>query len=766
MDHIAEVEPAVMTDKRDGHLSLICDIGELTSLMSESKDIQSLLEQVVKLVASHLKADVGSIYLYDEPTDELSLAATIGLNPCAVGSVCMTTDEGLVGHTLARMEPICVGCAERHPLYKYFEESEEEQYQSFLSVPISLANDKIGVLVVQHKDEDYFNRSDVMALRAIAAQLAGTVANARLMMASRQPRPAAAGKVSLDALRFVKGEATVGGYAHAPAATLRPVDPLKEDRPGEAFHSSLKAFRSAMQKTTWQLRQLQDQLVQRLPESAALIFEAHHMMLKDPRFEKQISEHIQSGMAAAAAVRKVARQFMALFDSNPNPYIQEKSHDIEDLARRLLFNLEKASPEGNSPLDGHILIAAHLYPSDILKLVSENVAGIIFIGGGVTSHVAIIARSLKVPMIITRVTDLLKVPEGTPVVMDADVGTIYVNPSKEIRQQYRQRDRVRVEASSRSEAMHSVTCSRDGKRIELFANINLLSELALADKLKAEGVGLYRSEFPFIVRSAFPTEEEQRVVYHRLFEAMQGKPVFIRTLDLGGDKILPYLDIPKEENPELGLRSIRFSMRYREIFDQQLRAILRAGTAHAQLGIMFPMISSLDEYRAARQAVEDAQAALEEENLAYHPKPMIGAMVETPSLVSLMDELAREADFFSIGTNDFIQYMLAVDRTNENVASYYQPHHPAVLRSLSKIVAAAQRHDKPICVCGEVAHQKGFIPFLLGIGVERLSLDPQFLPAIQKEIAGISIAEAREHAKQLLSLSTLSDITKHKWNAE
>lgn len=747
-----------MTDTRDGHLSLICDIGELTSLMAKGNDIPSLLQEVVKLVASHLKADVGSIYLYEESTDELALAATVGLNPCAVGSVCMTTEEGLVGHTLSRMEPVCEGCADSHPRYKYFENSEEEQYQSFLSVPISLANDRIGVLVVQHRDKDYFNGSDVMALRAIAAQLAGTVANARLMMGTPGPNDAAAEKVSFEALRFVKGEATVKGYARAPAAILRPVDPMKEGRPDEAFHTSLEHFRKAMQKTLGQLRRLQEQLARRLPESAALIFEAHHMMLKDPRFEKQISELIKTRMPAAAAVRQVARHFMELFDNNPNPYIREKSHDIEDLARRLLFNLEKDHPNGDSPLEGRIVIAAHLYPSDILKLASENIAGVIFIGGGITSHVAIIARSLKVPMIITRVTDLLKVPEGTPVIMDADVGSIYVDPSQEIRRQFRQRERAIDKTAHKSSTMQPETVTLDGKRIELFANINLLSELSLAVDLKAEGVGLYRSEFPFIVRSAFPTEEEQRVVYTRLFDAMQGKPVFIRTLDVGGDKVLPYLDVPKEENPELGLRSIRFSLQHREIFDQQLRAILRAGARHAELGIMFPMISSLDEFRVAKLAVEEAQAALEKEALAYHPEPMIGAMVETPSLVPLMDDLAREADFFSIGTNDFIQYMLAVDRTNENVASYYQPYHPAVLRSLAQIVAVARKHGKPISVCGEVAHQTDFLPFLIGIGVERLSVDPQFLPVIQKEIAAISFETAQARAKKLLSYSTFSEM--------
>jgi phosphotransferase system, enzyme I, PtsP len=391
-------------------------------------------------------------------------------------------------------------------------------------------------------------------------------------------------------------------------------------------------------------------------------------------------------------------------------------------------------------------------------LASETVAGIVYVGGGITSHVAIIARSLNIPMIITNQTDLLRLPEGINMLMDAEMGTLYVNPSLEIRNQFEQRNEARQRAGRKGDDMQPITHTRDGVRIELFANINLLTELDLANDLKAEGVGLYRSEFPFIVRSAFPSEEEQRIVYGRLFSAMRDKPVYVRTLDIGGDKVLPYLNIPKEDNPELGLRSIRFSLQHRDIFDQQLRAILRAGANIDRLGIMFPMISSIDEFQAARQAVVEAQAALEGEGLDFHRHPDIGAMIETPALVHIMDELARQADFLSIGTNDFIQYLLAVDRTNENVASYFQPHHPSVLRALAHIVDIARQHETPTCVCGEVAHQKDFIPFLIGIGVRRLSVDPQFLPIIQKEIHNIDTGRAQAYVKHALTVSTLSEM--------
>jgi len=754
-----------MTEKKRQHLSLLYDISELSALVADSKDIDSFLQQVVQSVASHLNAEVGSIYLLDDRTDELVLRATKGLKPSSVGRIRMRIGEGLVGMTMARMAPFCDGTACDNPFFKYFEEAGEEPYTSFLAVPIGRGIEKIGVLVVQHSEADYFEAADVMALRAIAAQLAGTVANARLMMGLQQTvRPRSTTEL-MERLRFIKGEATVPGFALAPAALLKPEDPLLSDVPGADFRTSAKAYQRALKATLDQLRQLQEQLVRRLPESAALIFEAHHMILKDPRFDRQILNAIKLGMPAPDAVRQVARQFINLFEASPDPYIREKARDIEDLARRILFNLRKGKGTSKSPIDDHIVIASQLYPSDVLRLASESVAGIVLVGGGVTSHVAIIARSLKIPMIIAPQGDLLTVPDGAQVLMDADAGTIYIDPSDQIRRQFAGRNRLRRDAAEKAAAMQPQSFTADGRRIHLMANINLLGELPLARELKAEGIGLYRSEFPFIVRSVLPSEEEQRLVYARLFEQTAGIPVFVRTLDIGGDKILPYLNLPREANPELGLRSIRFLLKHRDVFDQQLRAILRAGAKADQLGIMFPMISSVDDFEAASQAVHEAAASLARDQLECHPSPLIGAMVEMPSVLAVLDELAALADFFSIGTNDFIQYMLAVDRTNEHVAGYYQPFHPSILRSLSQIVNCVRRYQKPISVCGEVAHDGDFIPFLLGIGIRHLSVDPQFLPTVQQTIASVTIQQAEAYAQALLAASSLREIeaVREKW---
>ncbi len=747
-----------MVNSKTEHLSLICDIGELANLMSESKDIDNFLQQVVQLVASHLNADVGSIYLLEANSGTLVLKATVGLHPDSVERVRMEIGEGLVGWTLEQMAPVCEGDASRNPRFKYFETSMEERFKSFLSVPIRYGAEKTGVLVVQHTDANYFNPADVMALKAIAAQLAGTIAHARMMMSFTHSATTADARSMPAGMQMVKGEAAVNGFALAPAMTMRSSDPLMEDVADDQFNAGLKDFRNAMAKTIDQLRQLQEEMVRRLPESAVLIFEAHHMMLKDPRFVQQIEQFITDGLSAPAAIRRVVRHFIDLFEKNPNAYIREKSKDIEDLVRRLLFNLRKHPMTGQSPMDGHIVIATQLYPSDIPKLASESVAGIILAGGGVTSHVTIIARSLKIPTIIAMYPDLLKVPDDTLVLMDADVGTLYVEPSRDVRRRYDERNRALRKTSGRGVKMAPETRTRDKARVHLMANINLLSELDLALELKAEGIGLYRSEFPFIVRSDLPSEEEQRLVYERLFHKMDRRPVWIRTLDVGGDKVLPYLDTLQEDNPELGLRSIRFSLKHRDIFDQQIRAILRAGAHSPSLGIMFPMISSIDEFRTACQTVLQAIAVLTDEKLSHHREPKLGAMIELPAIVEIIDELAREADFLSIGTNDFTQYMLAADRTNKHVSAYYQPYHPSVLRALARIVQRAAASQVPVSVCGEVAHQEDFVPFLIGIGIRRLSVDPQFLPALQRDISAMSVARAEDYAQQMLSASTAAQI--------
>ncbi len=745
--------------KKTSHLDLLCDIGDLTDLLVSSMSVDNFLQRAVEMVARYLDTDACSIYLYDEASAELSLAATTGLVSGAVNRVRLKAGEGIVGRCFQSLKPVCEGRASSSPETMLFGETNGERFNSFLVVPIHRGAVKIGALVVEHVREDVFEETEIMALRAASSQLASSIENARLIMqVNRDAAPSSAPRPDLPGGPIKAGTASEG-FAYAPVSVYRrniPVPPT-ETPPGDD-HTTLEDFRRAIDATAGQLQELQAMFAKRLPESASLIFTTHFMMLKDESFVGKMARLIEEGVGPTRAVSQISGHYASLFLSNPHEYVREKANDVEDLTIRILRNLKDRERTGTQTHHRRIIIADRLYPSDVLKLVANDVQGIIMVGGGVTAHISILSRSLKIPLLLADQPELMNVPEDTPVLMDAYVGTIYIKPTARVVKGFQTRENTRRAAQQKSRHIRGETKTRDGEKVQLMANINLLSEVPLARELKAQGVGLYRTEFPFLIRSAFPSETEQYLVYRKLFDQMKGRTVTVRTLDVGGEKVISYLDLPPENNPELGMRSIRFSLDHREIFDTQIRAILRAASGARAARIMFPMISSLDEFLEARGIVRECMGALEKEGLDFNGKPAIGMMVELPSLVDIMDDLAKEADFFSIGTNDFIQYMLAVDRSNKRVSRYYAAHHPAVLRGLAKVADAALRSGREIAVCGEMAHETAHLPFLLGIGIRQLSVDPQFLPSLHESVSRIRVADAREYARELLALPAIRDV--------
>ncbi|MHB9097959.1 MAG: phosphoenolpyruvate--protein phosphotransferase, partial [Syntrophales bacterium] len=681
---------------------------------------------------------------------------TKGLSPEAVEKVRMAYGTGLVGATLAGLEPIIEGDASKSPRFKYFADAHEDAFRSFLSVPIQHGEVQIGVLVVQHSTLDYFGVEDIRTLRAVAAQLAGVLENVRLLMDLRGREGISDHAVKAD-LGFVKGQAASPGFAYGPAAVFDRSH-VRLIETGDLPDATEDDFHRAVASTARQLEHLQERIAERLPESASLIFSAHFLMLKDAQFTDRIVTKIRAGTAVSQAVREVARHYIDLFGTSPHLYLREKAKDIEDLTGRILKNLAGQSWEDRGLYERRVVISPALYPSEVLKFAAEGAAGIVLTEGGVTSHVAILARTLGIPLIIASRPELLTLPQDTPVLMDAELGNVYVDPGGDVVERFRSGDQARRAAASHAAAMLPETRTRDGVRIHLRANINLLSEVPIARELKAEGIGLYRTEFPFLVRSSFPVEEEEYRIYRLLCEGMPGLPVTFRTLDIGGEKVPAYWEIASEPNPQLGLRSIRFSLRHPEQFSQQVRAILRAGADTARLCIMFPMITSLDEFTRARELVAESLHALERERLPHHPAPSLGAMIEVPAVVEIIDELAGVADFLSIGTNDFVQYLLGVDRMNDQVAYAYRPEHPSVLRTLRRIAEAARRAGKDLSVCGEMAFDKDLMPFLIGIGIQTLSVDPHHLPALQRQIGALSLGEAEAYAARLLAEPTLAGV--------
>ncbi len=744
------------------HFGLMADIGEISALLSDSPDLQGFLDRTVRMVAKHLHAQVCSIYLYDEDSRVLTLRATYGLSDQSVGHIKLNLGEGLVGKALKELRPICVAHASAHPDYKYFPEAGEEPYDAFLGVPILRGVDRIGILVVQRQARDRFSNVEVMAMRALTSQLATAIETARTLLHIAVPAHAKAVEAVREQSFFVNGSSASPGYAYGRSIPFlrRPVERiLGVSREHESVAGDGgAALDRAIAATLAQLDGLQVALGQKLPEVASLIFEAHMMMLKDRAFVGTMREQIENGASAVRAVAEVATKYIGIFEASTHDYIREKARDVEDLALRLLRNLTGDEERGDADWRGRIVIARDLLPSDILKITLADVAGIVLIGGGLTSHISILVRSLSIPMIVTDDPQMVALEDGAVVLMDADTGNAYVNPGRDVIMRFEERERLRGKAVAHRRTMRAETLMKDGVRIKLLANINLLSELDMALDLKAEGIGLYRSEFPFLIRQALPSEEEQFSVYSRLLARMGTRDVAIRTLDAGGDKMMPYFNDGIESNPALGLRSIRLTLKYRDVFDQQIRAILRAGAAKDDLRIMFPMIGSLDDFLLAKGIVEECIEALQAESGETIKRPKIGMMVELPSVVDLADAFAREADFFSIGTNDFIQYMLAVDRGNARVLEYYCPHHPSVLRGLKRVADAAQLRKIECAVCGEMAHDVRYIPFFLGIGIRRLSVDPNYLPEVQQCVAGWSEEEASAYAASLLRQNSIKAI--------
>ncbi len=756
-----------MAKEDRNHFSLLCNIVALTDLLTTGSDIEKFLQRAVMMVSRHLDANICAIYLYDEKSELLVLRAITGAD--AIGKVHIKPGEGPVGSIFESLRLIHEGNVSPQPRFR--DESLHmrsvspiteslKKFESFLAVPIHRGTRKIGVLVVQHEQGDYFNETDALALQALASQLAGAIENARLLANLHQSDPRTGEKINiLERLQFIKGESASGGYVFAASKRFKRVnDVLKADDSDSDSSYSLDDFYKAVQKTGEQLTEFQTRLAERMLESASLIFTAHFMILKDAQFINKIVQLIIEGITPPRAVKEVTGYYTEKFSSSSNAYIREKVSDIEDLSARILKNLYNWGMEDPNNYESRIVLTKHLYPSEILKLASENVKGIVLVKGGVTSHVAILSRSLKIPMVIADQSDILNLPEDTPILLDADIGNIYIHPTEDIIQQFEKQNKVKKAASLLKRNMLPTTHTQDRSGVHLFANINLLSEIAVARELKAEGVGLYRTEFPFLIRPAFPSEEEQYLIYRRLFDEMKGQEVTVRTLDIGGDKIAGYSSEEDEVNPALGLRSIRFSLRHKDMFEQQLRAILRAAANAHNPKIMFPMISSVDEFLESKQMVLDCIDSLNKGGLPHHPKPAIGMMIEVPSVVEIIDELVCEADFFSIGTNDFVQYMLAIDRTNEKLADYYCPYHPSVLRGLARAVRAVISRNKSISICGEMAHESEYIPFLIGIGVRIFSVDPQFLPYVQEQIGNLTLTEAEEEAKKLLSEGTLKGI--------
>ncbi|MEI7027849.1 phosphoenolpyruvate--protein phosphotransferase [Paenibacillus sp. y28] len=491
------------------------------------------------------------------------------------------------------------------------------------------------------------------------------------------------------------------------------------------------------------------------------IFDAHLAILEDPIFMNEVQGLIQRQYKAAeVAVKEVVDKFVSMFELLDDEYMKERALDIKDVGNRLLKHL-LGMYEDNLPPQDHpyILVAQELSPSQLAHLDPSRVLGIVTMVGGRTSHTAIMARAMGIPLVIGPDQGMdLPIQNGDLVVLDGDEGLMYINPNPMVIELYVQRkEEWQRHRESLQRIVHEPAQTMDGTEMVLAANISSIKELEMALKNGATGVGLFRTEFLYMDRDTLPKEEEQFEVYREVAQKNGGQPIVIRTLDIGGDKQLDYLALPEEDNPCLGYRAVRILLDRRDLFKTQLKAILRA-SMYGNVKIMYPMISSVEEVRKANEVLEQAKRELLSEEKPFKPDVEVGIMIEVPAAVAIADLLAREVQFFSIGTNDLVQYVLAVDRMNEKIAHLYDPYHPAIIRLLKQTIDAARTRGIPVSVCGEMAGDAQTLPLWLGLGVRVLSMSAQSLLQVKSRLLASSEAESRALVEQILTCATSEEI--------
>lgn len=483
----------------------------------------------------------------------------------------------------------------------------------------------------------------------------------------------------------------------------------------------------------------------------AQIFEAHLMMLNDPEFIARVHTQISGGDSAPYAVKTVSDEFIAMFSAIEDDYLKARAADLKDVSERLLRKLLGIKDVDFSE-KGIILLAEDLSPSDTAKIDREKVFGFVTEIGGPTSHSAIMARTIGIPAIVGIGHTLSEIQDDDLIAIDGDTGELFVNPSEEIIKDLKEKMKVLEAKRAALETLKgqsSVTL--DGHQVEIACNIGGVKDLIHVTENDGEGIGLFRSEFLYMDRNNLPSENEQFEAYKAVLEGMGTKPVVIRTLDVGGDKNLPYLNIPKEENPFLGFRAIRYCLKNEEVFKTQIRALLRAG-CYGNLRIMLPMISGVTEVRAAKAIIETCKQELEAEQMDYSRSYQLGIMIEIPAAAVIADLLAKEVDFFSIGTNDLIQYTVAVDRMNQDIAELYTPYHPAVLRLIYQVIQAGKQAGIWVGMCGEAAGNPNMIPVLLGMGLEEFSMNPSKVLSARALVQKLSFKDLQTHVQNVLNL--------------
>lgn len=715
------------------------------------------LNEMLRMISSQVKdvmsVNVCSIYLFNQELKELVLMHTEGLDNTSVGQVRMPLGDGLVGLVGEEQQLLNIEDAPRHPKFHYFPEAHEDSFHAFLGAPIIHYRKLVGVLVVQQKASRRFNDEDEAFLVTIAAHLSAALNDAinsgnvsDLIKTSKKSNSFVNGIIGSPGVGIGRVVAAGSTLSFKDVEDLCSLDPIAEL---ELFDAAVKLVQAELEQG--------HQSMASTPGDVQAIFDAYQMILSSDDLQQAIRQRIKAGSMAPAALKAVIEEHAAIFEAMEDPYFRARGEDIRSIGLRLLKFLVEPDIKVVNYDSPTILAGSVVSVTDIAQVPHGKLAGIICKQGSALSHTAILAGALGVPAVMGVGELPLRKLAGKSAIIDGYQGRVHFQPSTALRAEFTRLARQDNQFDLSLEKLRDLPAeTTDGFRVSMNVNTGLLSDITPGLEKGAEGVGLYRTEIPFIVHESFPTEDEQYRVYRKVLSEFHPRPVTVRTLDIGGDKPLPYFPV-EEDNPYLGWRGIRFTLDHPEIFLGQIRALLRADVGLGNLKILLPMISSVDEVDSFFELLRKAIKGLRSEGLAIE-KPPVGIMVEVPSTIFLLDYMAWRLDFLSIGTNDLTQYLLAVDRNNQSVASLFSRLHPSVVRALSYIVEQANKNGLPISLCGELAADPAAILLLVGMGVNSISMNAHSLPRIKHVIRSISKLQAEGLVANALRMQSETEI--------
>ncbi|WP_405119311.1 phosphoenolpyruvate--protein phosphotransferase [Pseudomonas leptonychotis] len=719
--------------------------------VNAAKDLNAALGIIVQRVREAMGSQVCSVYLLDPESNCFVLMATEGLNKKAIGKVSMAPNEGLVGLVGTREEPLNLEHASEHPRYRYFAETGEERYASFLGSPIIHHRKVMGVLVIQQKERRQFDEGEEAFLVTMSAQLAGVIAHAE---ATGSIRGLGRQGKGIQEAKFIGVPGSPGAAVGTAVVVLPPADlDVVPDKTVDDIAAELTLFNNALEGVRRDMRALSAKMATQLRPEERALFDVYLMMLEDAALGNEVVKVIKTGQWAQGALRQVIGEHINRFELMDDAYLRERASDVKDLGRRLLAYLQQARQQTLVYPDNCILVSEELSPAMLGEVPEGKLVGLISVQGSGNSHVAIFARAMGIPTVMGVVDLPYSKIDGIQLIVDGYHGEVFTNPSELLRKQYAEVVEEERQLAQGLDALRALPCETlDGHRMPLWVNTGLLADVKRAQERGAEGVGLYRTEVPFMIKERFPSEKEQLAIYREQLAAFHPLPVTMRSLDIGGDKALSYFPI-KEDNPFLGWRGIRVTLDHPEIFLVQTRAMLKASEGLNNLRILLPMISGIQELEEALHLIHRAWGEVRDEGTDV-PLPPVGVMIEIPAAVYQVRELARQVDFLSVGSNDLTQYLLAVDRNNPRVADLYDFLHPAVLQALQIVVAGAHAEGKPVSICGEMAGDPAAAVLLMAMGFDGLSMNATNLPKVKWLLRQISLGKAKDLLAQIMTIDS------------